>query len=142
MHTLVDHGSLLRPVLPNLSLAWLWILLGFAFGGLMGIRFHEENWLGGYSSVRRRLYRLGHISFFGLAIINLLFFFTVCAVSGPDDDWIAPSWGFRIGAVTMPICCLLMAHRPRLRPLWLFAVPVVSLLLAGLSTFWKVVHLK
>jgi hypothetical protein len=103
--------------------------------------FQDENWLGGYAGFQRRLYRLGHISFFGLAIINLLFVFTVCAVGRPGDDWTAPAWGFRIGAVTMPICCLLMAHQPKARAVFLFAVPVGSLLLAGLSVVWRVMGL-
>lgn len=141
IHTLADNIGLIRPVLPNLALAWLWIVLGFAFGGLMGLRFQDESWLGGYGSFRRRLYRLGHVSFFGLAIINLLFFFTVCVIGRPGDDWAAPGWGFLIGAVTMPVCCLLMAHYPRVRALFLFALPVGSLLLAGLATLWRVFHL-
>src|SRR3989442_14985914 len=60
----------------NLVIAWLWIVFGFASGFLLGLNFQREDWLGGYSSLKRRLYRLGHISFFGLAIINLLFYFT------------------------------------------------------------------
>ena len=141
MHTLTTDAALLRPILPNLALAWLWCVLGFAGGGIMGMRFQNEHWLGGYSSFPRRLYRLGHISFFGLALMNLLFFFTVCAVGKPGESWALPSGGFLIGAVTMPVCCFLMAHRPTLRPLFLFALPVGSLLLAGLATFWKVVNL-
>ena len=30
----------------NLILAWLWILLGFAAGMVLGMFFHGENWLG------------------------------------------------------------------------------------------------
>jgi hypothetical protein len=41
----------------------------------------------------------------------------------------------------MPLCCLLMAHWPKARPLFLFALPVGSLLLAGLSTAWRVMGL-
>ncbi|HXR49058.1 MAG TPA: hypothetical protein VN784_16610, partial [Candidatus Limnocylindrales bacterium] len=58
---------------PNLFLAWLWILLGFVTGMALGLFFHHENWLGGYGSFKRRMYRLGHISFFGLGAVNLLF---------------------------------------------------------------------
>ena len=50
----------------NLFLGWLWILLGFVSGMALGMFFHRENWLGGYGSFKRRMYRLGHISFFGL----------------------------------------------------------------------------
>lgn len=141
MHALTGNTELIRSVLPNLVLAWLWIVVGFAGGGLMGMRFQDEKWLGGYGSFARRLYRLGHISFFGLAIINLLFVFTVYAVGLPGDNWRLPAWGFRIGAITMPLCCALMARRPRTPPYLMFAVPVTSLLLAGLSTLWRVWHL-
>ena len=70
---------------PNLILAWLWILLGFASGMVLGMFFHAENWLGGYGSFKRRMYRLGHISFFGLGAVNLLFWLTMqkIAPAGP-----------------------------------------------------------
>lgn len=141
MSFLNNSTELLRPVLPNLVLAWLWIVLGFASGGLMGLRFKDENWLGGYGSFPRRLYRLGHISFFGLAIINFLFFFTVLAIGRVGDDWTIPAWGFRVGAATMPLCCLIMAHRAKMRPYLVFTVPVGSLLVAGVSTLWRVMRL-
>src|SRR5882762_3525993 len=60
----------------NLVIAWIWILLGFFSGMLQGMFFNRENWLGGYNSLKRRLYRLAHISFFGLGAVNLFFYFT------------------------------------------------------------------
>ncbi len=118
----------------NLGLAWLWIVFGIGSGCLLGLRFHQESWLGGYGSLRRRLYRLGHISFFGLALLNLVFYFTAREL---DLGWwpgTIGSWGFALGAVTMPLCCLVMAHWPK----WhlLFAVPVSSLAAAALATCW------
>jgi hypothetical protein len=116
----------------NLQLAWIWILLGFISGAIMGSFFHRETWLGGYGSLPRRMYRLGHISFFGLSIINLMFFVTVreLGLGGAAIVW--ASRGFVAGAITMPMCCGLMAHIPRAR--LLFAVPVVSLLGACVLT--------
>jgi len=116
----------------NLRLAWVWILLGFVSGAVMGGFFHRESWLGGYGSLPRRMYRLGHISFFGLSIINLMFFVTAreLALGGAQIVW--ASRGFAAGAITMPICCALMAHMPRAR--LLFAVPVISLLGACVLT--------
>lgn len=113
----------------NLILAWTWILLGFVSGMVMGLFFHQPDWLGGYGNHQRRLYRLGHISFFGLGAVNLFFALTVhvFAVTGP---WIeTASVAFIIGAVTMPICCVLMAHFKWAQNL--FAVPVLSLLTGG-----------
>lgn len=116
---------------PNLLVAWTWILLGFISGMLMGLKFHQPDWLGGYASHKRRLYRLGHISFFGLGAVNLMFYFTVRGFPASTSLAIA-SGALITGALTMPVCCLLMAHWPKLRPL--FAVPVISLLLgAGLT---------
>lgn len=40
----------------NLLLAWLWILPGFVSGMLPRMFFHRENWLGGYASIKRRMY--------------------------------------------------------------------------------------
>jgi hypothetical protein len=112
----------------NLVLAWAWILLGFISGLGLGMKFHEENWLGGYASLRRRMYRLAHISFFGLGAVNLLFHFSRGSLGSSRSVEVA-SWLFVLGAITMPLCCILMAHIPRSRNL--FAVPVLSLTAAG-----------
>ncbi len=121
----------------NLVLAWIWVLLGFVSGLYLGVNFDRVDWLGGYSSLRRRLYRLAHISFFGLGVLNLLFYFTtrVLSLSGPVPD--GASLAFALGAMSMPACCVLMAHRPRLR--FLFAVPVLSLLCGGVLTLLEIV---
>src|SRR5438876_5323691 len=116
----------------NLLLAWLGVLLGFISGLYLGLNFHRDTWLGGYGSFKRRLYRLGHISFFGLAIVNFMFYFTVRALSSVNPAAAWASWAFIIGAVSMPLCCLVMAHFPRLRPL--FSVPVLSLILGASLT--------
>lgn len=122
----------------NLVFAWLWILLGFVSGMGLGLFFRRENWLGGYASFKRRMYRLGHISFFGLGVVNLLFWLTMQKIpmSGPVST--AASWAFIIGGVTMPLCCLVMAHRVRAQ--LIFSVPVVSLIAGGLLTLVTLVH--
>jgi hypothetical protein len=120
----------------NLTLAWTWICLGFASGLALGSGFHREQWLGGYGSLRRRLYRLGHISFFGLGVLNLLFCLTVRMLPGAGGLCHVAAWGFGLGALTMPVCCVLMAHWPQTR--LLFAVPVLSLLGGGLAVLWEV----
>jgi hypothetical protein len=123
----------------NLVLAWSWILLGFLSGMVMGMFFHRENWLGGYGSHQRRLYRLAHISFFGLAIMNLLFLFTVQSAGLSAGTLGLASRAFALGTVTMPICCVILAH---CRGAYLiFAVPVLSLIAGGTLTFWEVIHL-
>jgi hypothetical protein len=123
---------------PNLILAWLWILLGFTSGMVLGMFFHGENWLGGYGSFKRRMYRLGHISFFGLGAVNLLFCLTVqnFSLSGPLVHF--ASLAFIVGAIAMPVCCVVMAHFPKAH--LIFAVPVVSLIAGGVLTLALIVE--
>ncbi len=116
----------------NLLVAWVWILLGFASGTVMGLFFHRDDWMGGYGSFKRRLYRLAHISFFGLGAVNLGFYFTVRAAGSGAAIVPVASWAFVVGAISMPLCCYLMAHFPRAR--LLFGLPVISLLLGGVFT--------
>ena len=123
----------------HLTFAWLGIVLGFAGGFVLGTKFHREEWLGGYGSFRRRLYRLAHISLFGLAVVNLMFYFTVQHLGLAGGLLGFASRGFLVGAISMPICCLIMAHHPKLRPL--FLIPVLSLMMGGLSTLWEVINL-
>jgi len=117
---------------PNLFLAWLWILLGFVTGMVLGLFFHHENWLGGYGSFKRRMYRLAHISLFGLGAVNLLFWLTMQNISPTGQLASIASGAFLLGAVTMPICCVVMAHFPKAH--LVFAVPVLCLIAGGVLT--------
>jgi hypothetical protein len=123
----------------NLIVAWVWILLGFGSGFALGLNFHREDWLGGYGSFKRRLYRLAHISFFGLGAVNLMFYLTARACLASSAAVNTASFGFALGALAMPICCLIMAHRSNWRAL--FLIPVGSLTGAGLLTLWEISHL-
>jgi hypothetical protein len=80
--------------------------------------------MGGYGSFRRRLTRLGHISFFGLGFLNLLFGLSLKAVPLAMPQAQIASAGLILGAITMPLCCFLAAWRPALRRL--FPIPVLS----------------
>lgn len=122
----------------NLVLAWLGILCGFLSGLLLGLFFHREDWLGGYASFPRRLYRLGHISLFGLGAVNLLFYFTAQSLTARGALVTAASWAFVAGAISMPTCCLVVADFPRSRIF--FAVPVLSLVLGGALTLIAVLQ--
>src|SRR5688572_7582198 len=116
----------------NLIAAWLGILLGFVSGMVLGMFFHREGWLGGYASLKRRMYRLGHIALFALGAVNLMFWLTMrnLPVSNPLAGWASSL--FLLGAVTMPLCCVIMAHRPKLH--LIFSIPVVSLIAAAVLT--------
>jgi hypothetical protein len=119
----------------NLVFAWCWILMGFISGVVHGLFFHRDNWLGGYGSFRRRLYRLAHISFFGLGSVNLFFYLTVRDRSPLPALLSFASWSFVAGGVLMPLCCFIMAHIPRAR--LAFGFPVGALLIGGLLTLIK-----
>ena len=90
----------------------------------MGVQFHSPMWLGGYGSWPRRMVRLGHISFFGLALLNLAYALTVSHLQ-LTANLAAPSWLFIVAAITMPLICFLSAWRQNFRHL--FFVPVASL---------------
>ncbi len=117
---------ILATVTPSfmLKFAWAGMFLGVVSGAIIGLFFHREDWMGGYNSFRRRLTRLGHISFFGLGILNALFALTHLQIGlgVPMADWAA--WGFMIGAVMMPVCCFLSAWKKPFRHL--FFIPVTG----------------
>ena len=115
----------------NLMFAWVWMLGGFLTGMLLGLKFHDENWLGGYTSFKRRMHRLAHISFFGLGTVNLFFYLTTKGSAlGAMGHW--ASLAFVLGGVTMPLCCWLMASSKRFQSA--FAVPVLSLISGAILT--------
>jgi hypothetical protein len=109
------------------------MLAGAVSGAVIGLRFHREEWMGGYGSFRRRMTRLGHISFFGLGFVNLLYAATH-ALAGLPSPWAwTAAWGLLLGAVTMPACCFLTAWRKE--PFrHLFAVPVGGVTVGVIAT--------
>jgi hypothetical protein len=110
----------------NLYFGWIWVLAGFVSGAILGVFFFDDHWLGGFGSWRRRIMRLGHISFLGTGLLNLAFFFTVrfAEVSPPASA----SWLFVICGVTMPTVCFLSAWKGSMRRL--FFIPVLTLIAA------------
>jgi hypothetical protein len=108
----------------NLLGGWLGMLAGVLSGAVAGLQFYREDWMGGYGSWRRRLTRLGHISFFGLGILNLLFAATAGQLPLQGALLRIASAGLLVGAFTMPVCCYLSAWRKPLRHL--FPIPVIS----------------
>jgi hypothetical protein len=112
----------------NLQVAWLAILAGLLTGTGMGLFFHDADWMGGYGSWRRRMLRLGHISFFGTGFLNLAFSLSVAHLHLDRPPPIAAA-GFVLGAVAMPTVCFLSAWRDGFRRL--FFIPVASLIVAA-----------
>jgi hypothetical protein len=116
---------------------WSGMLGGVVSGAALGLFFHREDWMGGYASLRRRLARLGHISFFGLGFLNLLLAFTNQLVALPARAASIAAGAMIVGAVAMPTCCFLAAWRPSFRHL--FAVPVVGVFTGIVATLVGVV---
>jgi hypothetical protein len=117
-------------VLTMIHSGWLGMFLGVLSGAVIGLFFHREDWMGGYGSYRRRLTRLGHISFFGLAFVNFAFAFTQHVLP------LGTTWGsvamcaFLTGAASMPACCFLSAWKKPFRHL--FFIPVSGVLVGVL----------
>ena len=114
----------LQPPEVNLLAGWLGVVAGLLSGAVLGLGFHRPDWLGGYASHRRRLYRRAHISLFGLALLNALGFFTVRLALTITPAVVMAGWALIAGALTMPVGCVVLAHRPNWPPVLLFAVPV------------------
>ena len=118
----------------NLYAAWIGFLLGALAGATSGLFFDRENWLGGYADWRRRMVRLGHVSFFGIGLLNLGFFLTVEAM-GVQEGTRLPAILLIVGAVAMPLVCYLSAYRKGFRHL--FFVPAGAVTLALALIVWR-----
>jgi hypothetical protein len=119
----------------NLYSAWIGIFLGCVAGAAQGLFFHREQWMGGYGSWRRRMLRLGHISWFGIGILNLAFALTVDAMA--IDAPLLPSALFLAGAAGMPVVCYMSAFRQEFRRL--FFIPALSVIAAAGAFVWRLV---
>ncbi len=96
----------------HLLAGWSGMLLGALTGAVMGIFFHREDWAGGYGSYSRRMMRLGHIAFFGIGMLNLLFGLSLPSISLSAAAMGVASKGLLTAAVAMPLVGLLT--RPEL----------------------------
>jgi len=122
----------------NLVGGWLGMLAGVLSGSVIGLFFHREDWMGGYASHRRRLTRLGHISFFGLGFLNLIFAATASLLNLHGRSLGIASIGLVVAAITMPVCCFLTAWKKPFRHL--FPIPVCAAtigILAILNGWWR-----
>ena len=108
----------------NWMLGWGLVLAGFLSGAAIGLSFHREDFLGGYTSFPRRMLRLGHVALIALGVLNVVFSLT------PFVDPLRSTAAvcFAAGAVLMPLLCFLTAWRNGFRRL--FFVPVVTLVTA------------
>jgi hypothetical protein len=113
----------------NWYAGWSLILTAFVAGAVIGLAFHREDFLGGYTSFPRRLLRLGHIALAALGMINILFALSPVPAGAFTT---AASICFLAGGVLMPAVCFLTAWRKPMRQL--FFIPVTSLIAAVVLT--------
>jgi hypothetical protein len=111
----------------NWYVGWGSLLAAFITGALLGLFFHREDFLGGYSTFRRRILRLGHIALAALGMLNVLFAVSVADASVNDAIRLA-AWAFAIGGLSMPAICFLTAWKTGFRHL--FFIPVTALIVA------------
>src|SRR3954470_3320450 len=102
----------------NWCVGWALILSGFLVGAGLGIFFHNEDFLGGYTAFRRRILRLWHIACIELGGINIVFALAVPASSLAS----LAAATLIVGAITMPAICFLTTWKDPFR--FLFAIPV------------------
>jgi len=119
------HAGPTHPL--NWFFGWSLLLAAFLTGIPLGLRFHLDEFMGGYASFRRRVVRLGHIALAALGMVNLLFALSPWPIAG---HWTthAASAGFATGGIAMPTVCFLTGWRAGFRRL--FFIPVVCLVAA------------
>lgn len=107
----------------NMIAGWTGMMLGLVSGAVIGLYFHRVDFAGGYAAFRRRMLRLGHIAFFGLGIINVVYSLSLTAGGIAVGYPVVASLCLIAGAVLMPTICYLTAWRESFRHA--FAAPVI-----------------
>ncbi len=121
----------------NLYAAWIGIFAGCIAGAVQGLFFHKDDWLDGYGSWRRRMTRLGHISFFGIGFINFAFAVSLWILE-MEGELVLSSRLLIVALITMPLLCYLSAFKKPLRNL--FFIPAGSVMIAILLFLWRIIE--
>ena len=129
--TVKDVAAVQQPL--NWTVGWALVLAAFLSGAILGLGWQRENFLGGYSSFRRRVIRLGHIAFAALGLMNVVFSLSPLPTPGTLPARLA-SICFIAGGVMMPLVCFLTGWRPAWRHG--FVLPVLALVAAVVFTLW------
>lgn len=122
----------------NMLAGWTSMVFGLIAGAVIGLFIHQESFAGGYGSFRRRMMRLGHVAFFALGIINVVYSLTLTTTGVVPGYPMVASVSLIVGAFLMPLTCYLTAWKRSFRHI--FALPVISvatallLLLQGMVT--------
>ncbi len=121
----------------NLYAAWIGIFAGCIAGAVQGLFFHKDDWLDGYGSWRRRLTRLGHISFFGIGFINFAFAVSLRMLE-MEGELVLSSRLLIVALITMPLLCYLSAFKKPFRNL--FFIPAGSVMIGILLFLWRIIE--
>lgn len=127
----------------NIVFGWIWMNMGFITGLLMGLKaeqfglnFHKvgPEWLEGYSSVPRRLIRLGHVAFIMLPVLNILFGQYIDATPLTAQWKQIGSYAMIFGGIGVPVLCFAAAfYRPFKL---LLSLPATSVLVGNMVIAW------
>src|SRR2546430_12155703 len=98
----------------NWFAGWGMSLTGFLTGAILGIWFYRDDFLGGYTSFRRRIVRLGHIALAELGTINVVYALSPWPAPGTRLA-LAASTLLIVGGVIMPMVCFLSGWREKYR---------------------------
>jgi len=112
----------------NMFAGWIGMIFGLLAGALLGLFFHQESFAGGYASFRRRMLRLGHVAFFGLGILNVIFSLTLTTTGVLLSYPTVASISLIAAAILMPSICFLTAWKKPFRHI--FALPVAGVAIA------------
>jgi hypothetical protein len=112
----------------NFVAGWCLVLAAFVCGAVIGLRFHREDYLGGYGSFRRRLLRLGHVALAALGLVNVVYGLSPAHDRTQLGDW--PALLLFSGAVAMPSICFLAAWRQSFRHLFFLPVTLLTVAIA------------
>ena len=112
----------------NMVAGWIGMVFGLIAGAVIGLFIHQDSFAGGYGSYRRRMMRLGHVAFFALGIINVLFALTLSTTDVVLSYPRLASSSLIAGATLMPIICYLTAWKTPFRHA--FVLPVIGVAVA------------
>ena len=107
----------------NLWAGWIGMMFGLVSGAVIGLKFHQDDFAGGYASFRRRMLRIGHLAFFGLGIINVLFALTLTSSGVVLSYPTVASASLAAAVFVMPVVCFLTAWKKPFRHV--FPLPVI-----------------
>ena len=127
----------------NIVFGWLWMNMGFITGLLMGLKAEQfglnlkqvgPEWLEGYSSVPRRLIRLGHVAFIMLPVLNILFGQFIDATPLTPQWKQIGSYAMIFGGVGVPVLCFAAAFYRPVKVL--LGLPATAVLVGNLVIAW------